>query len=161
MKEIPLSQGKVAIVDDGDYEWLSQWKWCYENSGYAVRSTSIKGGKSRGRVYMHKAVSGATADVEVDHINHVKLDNRRANLRQCTHAENCRNASMRRNNKSGYRGVCWHPGMKAWEASVRLNGKRYRFGYHATAADAAKAYDVGAKQLHGEFAHLNFPEARL
>jgi len=93
MREIPLTNGKVALVDDSDYEWLAQRKWSYQKgskyTGYAVRTDySAERPKT---LSMHGEIVKPAAGLEVDHINHDGLDNRRANLRAVTHSENMRN----------------------------------------------------------------------
>jgi len=81
MREILLSRGHVALVDDADFDWLSRSKWHCSNDGYAVS----------GVVVMHRLIMDAPDGMEVDHIDRNKLNNRRSNLRVCTHAENMRN----------------------------------------------------------------------
>lgn len=90
---IPLTQGQVALVDQSDYRWLSQWKWfarwdkraqCF----YAMRNRRVSEGGKRGLVYMHRAVLNAGAVEKVDHIHHQTLDNRRSQLRLATTSEN-------------------------------------------------------------------------
>src|SRR5688572_4947824 len=104
MKEIPLTQGKVALVDDEDYEWLNRWKWtfqeCKSGNGYAVRY-------SRGRrEYMHRLVLNAPTGTEIDHVaTGDTLNNQRTNLRVCTRAQNLANRNIGKNNTSGYKGV--------------------------------------------------------
>lgn len=95
-REMPLTKGKVAIVDEADYMRLSRWKWSYSNSGYAMRGTTAGGKKSRGYT-MHRQILGLIHGdgKEVDHINKDRLDNRRANLRVVTRKENCANRSAR------------------------------------------------------------------
>ena len=85
MKEIPLTRGKFALVDDEDYEWLSQWKWYCSTTGYAVR-----GCKNR-ILYMHREIAKTKPGMLTDHINRNKLDNRKENLRFCSHRENMKN----------------------------------------------------------------------
>jgi hypothetical protein len=147
-KEIRLSNGMAAIVDDDDYDFLMQWKW-YFNGRYAMRCIN---GKTTG---MHRLIAGTPAGVEVDHINGNKLDNRRANLRNCTRSENARNCSVRSDNTSGYKGVFWHKQHGKWSARIKLNGKRHHLGDFDTPTEAGAAYDKAAHEMHGEFARLN------
>jgi hypothetical protein len=157
-REIPLSRGQVAIVDDADFEWLTKWKWqahpVGRNRFYAVRSTSIRGRTINMR--MHRLIMDAPQGMQVDHINHDRLDNRRENLRLCTVGENTRN---RRNfSPHGFKGV--YPNVSgSWRATIGYELRRFYLGTFATAAEAARAYDRAAVKLHGEFANLNFPEA--
>ena len=100
MKKIKLTQGKVALVDDGDFEWLSQWKWTYKNGGYAYRSIG-----SKGHIFLHRAIMKSPKNLEIDHINGNGLDNRRSNLRFATHKQNIRNQQKQKNRTSKYKGV--------------------------------------------------------
>ena len=92
-----------------------------------------------------------------DHINGDGLDNRKQNLRICTHAENLRNRRLGKNNTSGYKGVSWHKLHKLWYAHISHNKKLMSLGYFKDKEEAAKAYDRKAIELFGEFAKLNFP----
>lgn len=97
--------------------------------------------------------------VGIDHINGNKSDNRIANLRACTQAENSRNYAKNPGNSSKYRGVCWVKRDNAFAASISIgSGKKLSLGHHQNEIDAAKAYDRAAREHHGEFAVLNFPE---
>lgn len=153
-KEIVLSQGKVAIVDDADYEWLSRWKWCASrvpHTCYAIRS--VGRGKTQKRTYMHRAILDAPPELWVDHINADGLDNRRANLRLCTRAENNRNRRKHRDTASRFKGIV--PSYGKWIAQIKVNGKRFQLGRFVDEKSAARAYNEAAIRLHGEFAILN------
>ena len=157
MKRIPLTRGYEAIVDDADYDWLMQWKWCY-NNGYAVRHQQISGsGKNRvqKRVYMHRAIMASNDGWQVDHINNNRLDNQRANLRQCSLAENVRRVGCNSKNTSGFKGVFWEAARLTWRARIRVNGLRINLGSFATRYDAAIAYNKAAIRYHGTFAYQN------
>lgn len=154
-RTIALTQGKVALVDAADYEWLNQWKWCFKQ-GRAERHAPSDNGYRRS-LLMHRVILGDIDGMCVDHINHDPLDNRRANLRLCTKAENSRNRSRQRNSSSQYLGVGWHKANRKWIAEIRINGKSGYLGSFDNEIDAAKAYDKAARELHGEFANPNFP----
>lgn len=160
MREIKLTQGKVALVDDEDFEVLNKYKWHAYKSGnlyYAGR-----GVYENGKVYsvkMHRQILGLTnPKIHCDHKNGNGLDNSRNNLRQCTHAQNQRNVSARACNRSGFKGVSWHSRDERWEVRIRIAGEKKHIGYFKSVLDAANAYDIAAKKYHGEFAKLNFPE---
>ncbi len=163
MKEIYLTQGKIAIVDEEDYKWLSQWTWSHcpnrKKDGYAQRAIYLGAGKCR-TVYMHRLIMNATDAIEVDHINQNGLDNRRCNLRFAD-SQNQFNRNKQKNNTSGYKGV-WKKQdqhrKNPWFADIKCQNKRIRLGGFTTAEEAARAYDEKAKELHGEFACLNFPD---
>lgn len=155
MKQIPLTQGKIALVDDGDYEWLTQWKWRYSKSGYAIRSIwpECK------TILMHRAIMNTPEGFEVDHIDHDGCNNQRSNLRNCSHAENTKNHLKHKNNKSGYNGVFWDKKNERWETRIRVDGRRIHLGRFESLEDAAKAFDKAALKYYGEFARLNLIEA--
>jgi len=96
--------------------------------------------------------------MHVDHINGNPLDNRKSNLRICTHAENSNNTGPRKNNTSGYKGVYWAKRNKRWLAQITHNGKQVYIGHYKDKEEAARAYDAKAKEFQGEFAYLNFPD---
>lgn len=157
VKYIELTQGKRAIVDDEDFEWLNQYRWSAAHTKErwsAVGPIRGEDGKNK-TIAMHRLILNAPNGMFVDHINHDPLDNRRANIRLCTPAENTRNRRPQKNG-SGYKGVRYKKNQNLWEARIRLNGKRRSIGYYATAVRAAIAYDKAAREMHGEFAHTNF-----
>lgn len=122
-KIIRLTQGKVTLVDDDDYEWLNQWKWQFAIN-YARRTDYTNGKKN---VFMHRIILDAPNDYRVDHINGDKLDNRRENLRLATFLENAQNSKIRKDNKSGYKGVHWHKASGKWAAKIRVNNRSIHF----------------------------------
>ena len=157
-KKIELTHNKFALVDDSDYEFLSQYKWHVTKKGYAARNAYLGGGRlkpKRKTIYMHNLIIDAPY---VDHINRNSLDNRRSNLRQCTHKENMWNKSIYSCNKTGFKGVHFNKRDKKYQANIRVEGKLKWLGYHENAIDAANAYDKAAKKYFGAFANLNFKE---
>lgn len=157
MRSIPLTQGKVAIVDDDDYEEISRHKWHYAKVGYAARRDASLGVI----VYMHRVIMDTPKGITTDHVNHDKLDNRRENLRIATQAENCCNKQMDCRNKTGFKGVDWFKQTRRWRARVKVHRKVHHIGYFSTKEEAARAYDKVAPQLHGEFALTNAAMGRL
>jgi hypothetical protein len=159
-RRIRLTQGKYAIVDPENYPRLAKHKWYAVkggNSYYAVRGKWCKLTKKRLTISMHNLIIDIPPGFVVDHINHNGLDNREANLRPATHAQNCRNARYPKTNASSkYRGVWYNKQTKKWRASIMYNCKKKQLGYFHNEIDAAKAYDQAAKKYHGEFAKLNF-----
>lgn len=159
MKEIPLTKGYVALVDDEDYDDLMRWKWSAKeakNTVYAMRKYR-KDGKQI-TITMHRQLMGAPKGMEVDHIDRDGLNNQRSNLRLATHRQNAYNATPQKN-KYGYRGICLHKPSGLYQAQITAKGRFISLGYHKTPEDAARAYDAAAREHHGEFATLNFPEA--
>ena len=159
-KQIPLTKGQFAVVDAADYEFLSQWKWHADRDAatcYAVRSVSIGDGR-QAAISMHRVLLGLDdPKIKGDHIDGDGLNNTRANLRIATHVENCRNQRLSRNNSSGYKGVSWRKGNKAWMAYIKFNKKQICLGFYSSPESAAHAYDFAAIALCCEFARLNFP----
>jgi hypothetical protein len=107
---------------------------------------------------MHRCIIKVPPGMVIDHINHNGLDNRKANLRIATHAQNSRNTKKQRpKTASQYKGVPWNSTLKKWRAQITLNGKRISLGCFEDEIQAAKAYDNAARKYHGAFAALNFP----
>ncbi len=156
-KLIPLTQDKFAIVDAEDYDRLNKYKWHAQKDR---RNYYAKRRRSYGMVLMHRVILNAPAGLVVDHINHNGLDNRKANLRLCTAAQNSQNSRpcIRPNQWSKYKGVTFHKHKKRFTAFIRHNKKKYFLGYFKNEIDAAKAYDKAAKKYFGEYAYLNFPK---
>lgn len=153
MKEIQLTQGKVALVDDDDFEWLNQWKWRISKRGYAYRVESKKiGGKS---IYMHVQITNRPIGMNTDHINGIRLDNQRKNLRICTPAQNSKNHNKQQNNTSGYKGVYWDKKNNKWKAQIKNSGKQISLGRYENILDAAMAYNNAAIKYYGDFARPN------
>lgn len=140
MKEIPLTQGQVALVDDEDYEFLNQWKWHAQkglNTYYATRTINRKITKGEWKcesMKMHRAILKPPDNMVVDHINHNGLDNRKENLRIVTHRENHWNRLHQRK----YIGVQLIDG--GYHAVIRINGMRKYIGRFKTQEDAHSAY---------------------
>jgi hypothetical protein len=155
-REIPLTQGQAALVDEADFERLSKWKWCAVwipsvQSFYAMRSSTTVNGK-RNSIYMHRAIMEAPPGLEVDHRGHNTLDNRRNNLRRATCTQNHQNARIRSSTTSGFKGVSFHKGAGKWRAGIRVNGESIWLGLHATPELAHAAYIEAAREHFGEFA---------
>ena len=144
-KEIKLTQGKVAIVDDEDFSWLSQWKWRY-NSHYAVRADYLDH-KRIGDTQMHRLINDTPDGYDTDHINGDKLDNRRSNLRTATRSENNFNTPPPITNRSGFKGVWWHDGQKRWWAHIQINGKRSHLGSFTTKEEAINARKIAEETI--------------
>jgi len=175
-KEINLTKGYVAIVDDEDYEELSKYSWHINlnkrnSRDYPLAMTALRriiDGYSWWRQEtMHRIIMDAPPGVYVDHINGNSLDNRRENLRICSHSENVRNSKkmqfMRgKPTTSRFKGVSKKKAKKydnnPWTSTICYNNKSTFLGYFKTEEDAARAYDAAAVELHGEFARTNKDE---
>jgi hypothetical protein len=155
MKEIPLTRGQVALVDDEDYEAVMEYRWCMRETTagcmVAVRNAPKHVTDGPRQIQMHRWLLKAGHRIEVDHINGNTLDNRRSNLRLATRSQNL--ANRRTFSSTGYKGV------------TPYNHDKTRFVMHfekvyTTAEEAARAYDQVAQLVHGEYARLNFPAAQ-
>lgn len=156
MKLIPLTQGQFAKVDDEDFERIKNMGWCalWSKEGrtfYACVTIRENGLQRTAR--MHREIMGITDPrVKVDHKNHDTLDNRRENLRPCSHTNNLANRGGRQiNNTSGIRGVYWHERAGKWMAQITVSRKAIYLGLHETKESAAKAYAAANKKYFGEF----------
>lgn len=155
-KQIPLTQGKVALVDDDMYDYLNQWKWHVHWTGwhfYAMRTVRKSGKKFN--IYMHHVVMNVQNGTKVDHRNNIEtLKNTRDNLRICTSSQNMCNAKIRSDNTSGYKGVYLVNAGK-YRAVITFK-KKIHLGLFDDPEAAARAYDAKALELFGEFARTNF-----
>lgn len=169
MREVPLSQGLVAIVDDEDYDLVSDIVWCAEKqcrTVYAKSNTRVDGKPAS--LYMHRLLLGLPAGsgtgVEVDHRNGDGLDNRRHNIRVVTRRQNMQNRTRkRRGTSSRFKGVSWDKRDQKWAAEIRIDSGEGRsrkvfLGRFIQEEDAAKAYDSAARRYFGEYAAPNFEE---
>lgn len=151
-KRIPLPCGRSVLVDDEDYERFKNYPWHYTR-GHASYSAPDNGGNA---IYLHRLIMEPGDGEEVDHINGNGLDNRRINLRVCTHAQNMKNRKKRSSPTSSiYKGVSWHKREQRWIARIYSDGTCHHLGYHDEEVEAAKAYNRAARELHGEFCNLN------
>lgn len=153
MREIPLTKGYVALVDDEDYDRVSQFKWCVserKTRNYALnRKTGL----------LHRFILNVTeTHIQVDHDNLNGLDCRRENMRLATNSKNQANQNKETSRKtsSKYKGVCFFKRTRKWTAYCAKDKKTHYLGYFASEVEAAEAYDIAAVELHGEFARTNF-----
>ena len=158
MKEISLTQGKVALVDDDDFEWLYGLTWhCARNRKdetskfYALRSVHINGRQIN--ILMHRDIAGKPG-LHVDHKDGNGLNNQRFNLRVCTPAQNQMNR-IKAFGSIKFKGVYWSKQHKKWHAQLQQNRKTIHLGFFEYSVDAAIAYNNEALKRFGEFAALN------
>lgn len=152
-KQIPLSgekgKGQFALVDDCDFDELSQYTWYYRADGYAFRHAVGRPSMVR----MHRQIVAAQPGVEIDHRDGNGLNNTRANLRLATATQNRQNMRGHKNSASQYKGVNWHD--KGWRARIKVFGKEIFLGLFVTQREAVLAYNEAAQKYFGEFARLN------
>ena len=158
-RKIPLTKGKYAIVDPQDYQRLSKYNWhavIAPNTCYAARSQTCKLTGQSIKILMHRSIIPIPDNMLCDHINHVGLDNRSANLRPATAAQNSWNRKKQsKPTSSKYKGV--HKTISnTWSAKITVLGKRIHLGTFKTETAAAKAYAVAAEKHFGDFAYTNF-----
>lgn len=154
MTEVKLTKGLVAFIDDEDFDKIKNFKWCF-GGGYAL--SYVKGSYARGKceyVYMHRVIMNAPKELEIDHINRNKIDNRKINLRLCDHSQNTMNVK-RKPESSKYKGVHFCKETDKWRAKISAYGKTICLGRFNSQEEAASAYDHAAKKHHGDFAVLN------
>jgi hypothetical protein len=156
MKEIQLTQGQVALVDDEDFEELTKYNWHARADGntmYAARGLRRNGRWTS--ITMHQTLC---PDLErVDHINGNGLDNRKENLRPATRTQNNMNRALHRNNSTGFKGVIFSKQHLKYRARITVEKRKRHIGLFDSPEEAAKAYDDQARIYFGEFAALNFP----
>ena len=154
MKLIPLNKGKFAMIDDLDYNMISAFNWSIIDRGERMYAYTKINGKN---IRMHRFIMNVTdPKILIDHKNRNGLDNTRGNLRTATHAQNCANKKATSGTSSVYLGVGKR--QNKWNARITKDGITHELGYYAQEVEAALAYDNKARELHGEFANLNFKD---
>lgn len=160
MKEIQITQGNKAVINDDDFDKVSRYKWYSVTpvkctwQRYAAAKNYPDGGFKT--ILMHRLIMNAPKGVVVDHKDGNGLNNQRSNLRLCTDTQNKHNCRLSSTNKSGYRGVSFHDKTKKFRAYISKNNKTIHLGLYETSEDAARARDKICEELRGEFAVLNF-----
>lgn len=153
MAEIILSDGKIAIVDDCDFERLSKFKWQSFTRGkctYARRSVKVK--RETKNFSMHNEILGLK---NIDHIDGNGLNNKRDNMRPCSHVENMRNRRKHIFKTSKFKGVAWKKTHQKFESYIRMAGTLIPLGYFDSQKEAAEIYNLAAALFFGKFAKLN------
>jgi len=158
MRLIALTQGYSAMVDDEDFDWLSQWKWhskVKKNTVYAKRNHRCEDGKCK-TILMHREILGLL-DIKIhgEHADGNGLNNTRGNIRPSTHSQNMMNRDSHANSSSVFKGVSWRKDRNKWVSSIKVNGKNKHLGFFENEVDAARNYNHFAKKLHREYARFN------
>jgi hypothetical protein len=156
MIEIKVNQNKIILIDDEDFQLISQYNWTvykHRNTYYADRKYYSNG--KRKKIKLHRLIMNAEPSQIVDHIDGNGLNNQRSNLRFATHQNNTRNSLKYKNNTSGYKGVHWCNTLNKWRAQIFVDKKRKRLGAYTDIKQAHIAYETAAKELFGEFYREN------
>jgi len=158
MKEVRLTQGKVALVDDEDFKELNSHNWYTQKCGggsntYACRWIRPQAKGRQVRIFMHRQILDIADGIEIDHIDGDGLNNQKENIRECSHQGNSFNRRKIKKTSSVFKGV-WREDKK-WRAAIRHNDKLIHIGRFVLEADAANAYNLAAIEHFGEFARLN------
>ena len=157
---LPLSRGMVSVIDFDDFEKVGRIKWKAQRRGrgglfHAAQSVRNTDGSQTTR-YLHQILYPSWK--RTDHKNGDGLDNRKENLRECSHQQNLRAYCRKRAGASSlFRGVSRYARDQKWQASIRVNGRSYGVGVFVSEADAARAYDKAAMKFGFEKEALNFP----
>lgn len=162
VRHIELNHGYYATVDARDFDWLSEWEWKIDGSGYAVRYYSEVDESSRKRTeraLMHREIfehyGNRLGNLEIDHRDRQKLNNVYSNLRLATRTQNRANSSRRSDNKSGVTGVCYNKKTRKWQAHITLNNKTLYLGSFSEKVDAIAVRKQAILQHFGEYANTS------
>lgn len=150
--KIPLSKGQFSLIDDKDFELVSQFRWILVRGGKGFYAVTASGPKGK-PISLHRLLVDPDQENEVDHASGDGLDNRRSNLRECTHKQNLRNRKKQPNTTSRFKGVSLTSGK--WVAQIEQNGEQMRLGRFKSEFKAARAYDTAARVFFGSFARTN------
>jgi hypothetical protein len=152
LKEIVLRCGNTTIVDDEDYEKYNANRWHIDKEGCVARRSLAKGKWTR--ILLHRLINQTPAHLDTEHINGNKLDNRKSNLRSCSHSESeIKKPKVR--GGSCFKGVSWHRASSRWQVSIQKDGVKYDLGLFDNEVDAARAYNLVAERLYGDRAYRN------
>lgn len=134
-----------ALIDLEDVDKVKEYKWSLNDKGYVRSDNKIE------RIYLHRFVMNCPDDMVVDHINHNPIDNRKENLRTCTHQQNMINRQKQHNNTSGTTGVWWHKKNNKWITQITVNSVTIHLGYFDTKEEAIEARKQAEIDLFGEY----------
>jgi AP2-like factor, euAP2 lineage len=160
VKEIELTQGFTAIVDDEDYERVSQCNWSYGKEAGTIQTRIARQGTGT-TISLPRFLMGIDdPHVKCAYVNGDVFDNRKSNLKRMTDAEIVAKTGKRNVDgaSSKYKGVSWDRQRGKWRAQIKYHGKHIHLEYCDSEVRAALVYDAAAQELHGSVAYLNFPD---
>lgn len=147
--EMVLYCGNTLVIFDAeDYPLVSTLQWSVGSHSY------VTSGSSKNQVLMHRLIMNVNDEHEIDHINRIKVDNRKCNLRLCTHGDNARNKPAQANSKTSYKGICQLPNGR-YQAQIYVDHKPVYLGQYADIEEAVHVYDSALKIIAGEYACVN------
>lgn len=153
---IIVIDGYNVLIDKEDFEKIKNYDWHISTHDIPNKLYYFRCQKGEQTVRLHREIMGCTYKDgrEVDHINGDTLDNRKQNLRVCSHSQNGKNMKINKRNNTGYKGISWHPRDKCYQARIGVNNKRIYLGYFDNPEDAHAAYCAASKKYHGEFGRV-------
>lgn len=154
---VPLTQGFEAVIDAVDLPLVAAFNWCVKVRWRTVYAQRTLHGTYRGKrqaVLLHRVITDAPENMQVDHKDGNGLNCRRNNLRQATNSQNQRNTRTRVDNTAGFKGVNLCKDRGVWQARIQVEGSRIHLGFFTTAEDAHAAYARASAALHGEFGRV-------
>ena len=140
-------KGEEFFIDVEDLKIIQDITFHTDNRNY------LYGGSYKiGTKQLHRLIMGEPKGMEIDHKDGNPLNNKRNNLRVCTHSDNMKNLKIRSSNKTGIRGVCWCKRKRKWRAYITSNKKTIHIGYFALIGEAKKARKEKEILLYKDFA---------
>lgn len=143
-----LKDGIYFLFDKEDYDKIKETKWYYDKNGYVCSCNE----------WLHRVITDCPKGMEVDHINHNTLDNRKSNLRICTHQENLMNQNLNKNNKSGNKGVCYSKSINKYVATIGFKGKTINLGSYSTIDEAISVRKEAELKYFKQYSNKNLIE---
>ena len=157
-RQIALTSGDFAFVDDDDYERASMHNWCMHKSvKYPYTNINIGKGRSK-RLFLHRFIMNAKKGQIIDHVDGNVFNASKQNLRFCTKGQNSQNRGLSASNTSGHKGVCWDEARQKWAVQISVNGKRVYWSRFDTYEEAVEAHEREIVKIHGEFARLEWED---
>lgn len=149
---VPLTRGYEAVIDAADVPLVEGYAWkALVDTRRVYATTEVGGRKAKKSLRMHRVIMDAPSGVDVDHIDHNGINNRRSNMRFCTRSENLQNQRKRLDNTSGFKGVHYYKRTGRWRAYIMRDSKERHLGYFDTPEQAYAAYCRASEYLHGEY----------